>query len=463
LDTSGSGSVATGRPAEAGAWRDLVLVVVATTLTFVLAGRFELSEGIGGWLTHFERYQLDELPAAIIVMIAGLAWFSWRRSRHAAREMTLRLAAQEALNAQQAHFRELFHEDLSGNMLADGDGTIRLANPELARILGHAAPADAIGRRIADFYADATLWARDLEALGRGERIETSGLRLARTDGSVVSVIARLSRRRGPSGRVEIHGFFADVTALEDVRTALATALAENRLLAQRGIEMLEEERRHIARELHDEMGQWLNALKIDAVSIRDRGDMPQDVRVTAQSIVELSDHVYDVARELMRRLRPVALDELGLVSALQYSIEQWRRRQPGVRCAFDADDRAENLGEVVNITLYRMVQECLTNIAKHAGASEVEIGIAFEEGGVAVAVFVRDNGCGFDSREPRAGLGLVGLRERIESLGGRFSVEGGPGRGTEVRARVPAGPVDTVDASANAVSTGPGEAGVQA
>lgn len=440
MDTPSSDSPVGVRPAEAGAWRDLAVVAVATGLTFALAGRVELSERIGGWLTHFERYQLDELPAAIIVMIAGLAWFSWRRSQHAAREMKLRLAAQEALNAQQAHFRELFREDLSGNMLADGDGTIRLANPELARILGCATPDDAIGRRVGDFYADADLWHRHVEALDRGERIESSGLRLTRADGSSVSVIARLSRRRGPSGGEEVHGFFADVTALEAVGTALATALDENRQLAQRGIEMLEAERRHIARELHDEMGQWLNALKIDAVSIRDRADMPQDVRGTAQSIVELSDHVYDVARELMRRLRPVALDELGLVSALQYSVEQWRRRQPGVRCTFAADDRAENLGEVVNITLYRMVQECLTNIAKHAAASEVDIAIAFEEDAGAVTVVVRDNGVGFDGREPRGGLGLVGLRERIESLGGRFWVDGGPERGTAVHARLPVG-----------------------
>lgn len=434
MDGGAARRVATG----AGAWRDLAFVAAVTVFTFLLAGMFELSEGIGGWLTPFERYQLDELPAAIMVLVAGLGWFSWRRSRHAAREMGLRLEAQQALNEQQVHYRELFHEDLSGNVLATMDGVIALANPELARILGFADPRDAVGRCIGDFYADAGLWTRHRDALVRGESIALSGLRLRRGDAAEVSVIARLSSRRQPGRGVEMHGFFADVTALELVRAALAKALDENRQLAQRGIDMLEAERKHIARELHDEMGQWLNALKIDAVSIRDRADMPADVKTTAQAIVELTNHVYDVARELMRRLRPVALDELGVVSAVQYSVDQWQRRHTSIACRFEADELPEHLGEAVNITLYRMVQECLTNVAKHAGASQVDIRLAHDPEGAEVAVQVSDNGSGFDSREPKGGLGLVGLRERIEALGGRFWVEGGPGCGTKVCAQVP-------------------------
>lgn len=428
-----------GQARVPGAWRDLGLVAAATVLTFVLAGRLELSEGIGGWLTHFEAYQLDELPAAIIVMIAGLGWFSWRRSREAAAEMALRLEAQQALNEQERQFRVLFGEDLSGNMLADAEGGITLANPELARILGLQSPAQALSLRIGDFYADPALWHTHRQALARGEPIESSGLHLRRADGSEVLVIARLSTRREPGGRTELHGFFADVTALEAVRAELARALAENRQLAQRGIEMLEAERRHIARELHDEMGQWLNALKIDAVSIRDRADMPAEVRNAAQAIVDLTDHVYDVARNLMRRLRPVALDELGLASALQYSVEQWHRRHPEVRCRCEVAEMPATFGEAVNITLYRVVQECLTNVTKHAQASEVDIRLDWLPADGMLRVTVRDDGAGFDPRAVRGGLGLVGLRERVESLGGRFRVEGGPGEGTVVHALVPA------------------------
>jgi PAS domain S-box-containing protein len=438
LETTIDGWSSRRTASGAGAWRELVLVFSVTLITFLLAGLLELSEGIRGWLTPFERYQLDELPAAIIVLVAGLGWFSWRRSRHAASEMELRLQAQQELNEQQAHYRELFHEDLSGNVLATIDGVIGLANPELARILGFADPNDAIGRCIGDFYADPDLWVRHRDALARGESIASSGLRLRRGDAGEVSAIARLSSRRRPGRRVEMHGFFTDVTALELVRTALAKALDENRQLAQRGIDMLEAERKHIARELHDEMGQWLNALKIDAVSIRDRPDMPTDVKTTAQAIVELTNHVYDVARELMRRLRPVALDELGVVSALQYSIDQWQRRNAGIACRFEAEELPENLGEAVNITLYRMVQECLTNVTKHAGASQVDIRVTHDRRAGEVALRVSDNGGGFDSREPNGGLGLVGLRERIDALGGRFWVEGGPGQGTRVCARVP-------------------------
>lgn len=428
-----------------GAWRDLTIVLIATVVTFLAAGRFNLSEGLAGVLKHFEAYQLDEVLLAVAVLVTGLSWSSWRRSRQAAREMALRFRAQEAVARQRQYFETLFNENLSANLIADGDGRITLANPELARLFGLERAGLAIGRRLAEFYATPEAWSDQQRELDGTRKFEQHGLRIRRADGGEAVVIARLLAAADLDGHFEIHAFFTDVTVLEETRAELAAALNENRRLAQRGIELLEAERRHIARELHDEMGQWLNALKIDAVSIRDRADLPEDVRRTGHAIVELTNHVYDVARSLMRRLRPVALDELGLAPALQYCVDQWHRRHPEVTCTFDSEPLPDSLGEVTNITLYRLVQECLTNITRHANARTVGITLRLDAATHLMTVTVRDDGQGMDPSRARLGLGLVGLRERVEMLGGRLRIESRPGGGTIIEAAMPTVSMESV------------------
>src|SRR5262245_18471737 len=155
----------------------------------------------------------------------------------------------------------------------------------------------------------------------------------------------------------------------------LAGALAENRLLSQKYLAAQEEERRSLARELHDELGQCLNAIKLDATTIRSQAGAPsQEVAQRAQAIIDVSSRVYDVTRGLMERLRPVGLDELGLADALRHLVSDWQRRNPGVGCSLDVRGQLEGLGEEINISVYRIVQECLTNVARHARASAVEI-----------------------------------------------------------------------------------------
>ncbi|MEO8166077.1 MAG: ATP-binding protein, partial [Betaproteobacteria bacterium] len=133
-------------------------------------------------------------------------------------------------------------------------------------------------------------------------------------------------------------------------------------------------------------------------------------------------------------------LDELGLRSAIEYGVEQWRRRHPAIHCSFSADGELDGLSEQVNITLYRLAQECLTNVAKHAQATQVAIGLARAEHGGEVRFDFEDNGHGFEPGVRRQGLGLIGLRERVEALGGHFDLHSAPGRGVRVCAVIPLG-----------------------
>jgi PAS domain S-box-containing protein len=414
--------------------RDLLVVAGVTLLTFALSSAFDLREWVEKFTGPFEAYQVDELPLTLLAMALALAWFSWRRSKQVMEQVALRLGSEE-------HYRMLFMENLAGNLLATMDGGIKLANPAAAQLLGFNSADELNGRSLGEFYFVREQWSAHRDALLGGGKVELPLLQLQGRDGIVVQTVAKLSARLSPAREPELHMYVADITDVTLMQTELAGALEENRRLSQRSMQVQEEERRNLARELHDELGQSLNAIKVDAVAIRDRSDNAVEVQRGARAIIEVSGQVYDVVRSLLQRLRPVALDELGLRSAVEYGIEQWRRRHSTVRCNFSADDELDGLSEEVNITLYRLAQECLTNVAKHAQATSVTIALARvgsgQDGGEILFSF-EDNGRGFDPGPRRQGLGLVGLRERVEALGGNFDLQSAPGQGVRVRASIP-------------------------
>mgnify|MGYP003351771570 CR=1 FL=1 len=225
----------------------------------------------------------------------------------------------------------------------------------------------------------------------------------------------------------------------------LAAALTENRRLSQSIVKMQEEERRSLARELHDELGQHLNAIKIDAVTIRDGAHDAANAPARADAIVRVVDRVHAVVRDMTRKLRPAGLDELGLSAALEHCVEEWRARSPGVAVNLSCDGDLESLGEATNMLVYRIVQESLTNVARHAKARHVTIGItrASVQGADALAITIADDGKGAErtASAPRNGLGLIGMRERVEAAGGHLDTGNLSDGGFRVQAQVPVRP----------------------
>jgi len=420
--------------------RDLLVVVLVTGLTFILSAAFELREWVTEVTRPLERYQLDELPFTLAALALLLAWFAWRRWRQAKLELRLRVEAEQALVENEARYRTLFMENLAGNALCARDGTVLLCNPAIARILGLPSLESATGRNLFEFYANPALADEHRALLTRGGKLDVALLELVAADGAAIRVIARMLIGQGSSNDGAVQLYVADISELQLMQRELADALAENRLLSQKYRMAQEEERRHLARELHDEMGQWLNAIKLDAVAIRKHpSELPQEVLDSAQSIIDVSTRVYDVARGLMERLRPVALDELGLADALQHLLAEWRRRNADVSCSLAVDGDLNGLGEQTNITLYRVVQECLTNITRHARASRVRLHLARPPGAGELTLAIADDGVGIERvRKKHGGLGLAGLRERVEALGGRLEVLSNSPQGVEVRAHIP-------------------------
>lgn len=223
--------------------------------------------------------------------------------------------------------------------------------------------------------------------------------------------------------------------------------LSDNRRLAGQALQARELECRHLARELHDELGQYLNAISLDAARIRDlSGEREPEIHRVSLGLIRSASLVYRQIGGMIRRLRPIGLDEFGLPSALEQCVDDWRERLPDASFSLAIEGEFTGLSDALTITLYRLVQEGLTNVSKFARASRVEVfmvrtpsealgsGMADE-----IVVTVSDDGPGVDLGQPRGGLGLIGMRERVEALGGEFHAASQPGQGFLFCARVPA------------------------
>jgi signal transduction histidine kinase len=240
-----------------------------------------------------------------------------------------------------------------------------------------------------------------------------------------------------------------EIALRKSAEAQLESALADNRRLAQQYVALQEAERKALARELHDELGQYLNVIKLDAVGIRDDAQVTHTaMHRRASTIVENCNHIHGALATLMRELRPTGLDELGLAAALEHCVDTWRARLPDVSLRLSIIGELAGLPESITVTLYRLVQEALTNVAKHAAASEVTIRLERLRAGEEsdrIDVTVVDDGIG--TALPQAGtgtrgLGLIGMRERVMALRGKLALTSSPGRGFELSAQIPV-PVD--------------------
>jgi signal transduction histidine kinase len=219
-------------------------------------------------------------------------------------------------------------------------------------------------------------------------------------------------------------------------RAALAVDLSE-RIASdslRRVVEAQELERRRLARELHDETGQALTSILLGLKGLEERMDDAAS-RTAAEELRELVVSTLQDVRRLAVELRPSALDDFGLVAALERLTDSFAE-QTGIAVDFQTALADERLPEEVETAIYRVVQESLTNVVKHARARRVSILLARKDG--AVKAVVEDDGQGFEPAKPGGGSGLVGMRERLALLGGRLAVESAPDSGTTVAAEVP-------------------------
>jgi two-component system sensor histidine kinase UhpB len=218
----------------------------------------------------------------------------------------------------------------------------------------------------------------------------------------------------------------------------LAETEDQNRRLQEQLATVQEEERSEIARDLHDEIGPFLFAVDVDAATVQqlvDAGRL-EDIRIRIKEIRDSVGHMQKHVKDILARVRPAALTDLGLAHAVGSLVSFWQGRHPGLR--FEVDVPPESFGEPVDGTIYRIVQESLSNAVRHGHPTAISIRIAAGRGDE-VQVTVSDNGRGMVANGSRVGFGIRGMKERVALLGGTLDVAAASEKGgLAVKACVP-------------------------
>jgi two-component system sensor histidine kinase UhpB len=351
--------------------------------------------------------------------------------------------------------RALFEFAPDGYLTTDGAGRIQQAN-RVAGALLHVRQANLAGRPLARFISeeDRGEFRSRLAAIRRSGRlaIEELRIRVRPLDGEIFDAALTGAKLPAMNRRVVLAWSLRDIRKRTRVERRLKESeqrylalyhqmLAsrdELRILADRFFRAREEESRRIARELHDEAGQMTTSIHLALAEIG--SELPEGDRGRLETVHGLLDALEERLRRLSHELRPTILDDLGLRPALEFLTEGFAART-GIASSVEGSTKGR-LEPLVETAVYRIVQEALTNIARHAGATHASIRISRQP--KTLRCSIRDDGVGMPINRithggsGRRGLGLLGIRERLDALGGKFELRSRPGGGTEVFVKVP-------------------------
>lgn len=270
-------------------------------------------------------------------------------------------------------------------------------------------------------------------------------LRIRRPDGSTRVVQSFFSPGKATNGGSHgVTAAFRDTTDFSDAIARLRESQRELRALTKRMEEVREEERAALSREIHDELGQMLTALKID-ITLLGRDVAPEtgsvmeagQIAESLSSMEELVNSIIGSVRRIAQRMRPEVLDSFGLVPAIEWHAREFQKRT-NIECSISSPTSHPELAPDVRTALFRITQEAMTNVARHAEADRIDISVTYADG--TLELHITDNGRGIepDRLAGTASLGLLGMRERATMVGGVLDISGEPGKGTRVHVRLP-------------------------
>jgi PAS domain S-box-containing protein len=354
-------------------------------------------------------------------------------------DITERKRAEEAL----ARYAALIESSEDAIVTQNLEGRILSWNPAAERLYGYRGE-DVAGRFLAIVVPPER--AGELESLRarveRGERIEHHETVRLRKDGARIAVSLSIAPIKDGEDRIIGASSIArDITESARAGEALARSRAQLRDFAGQLRLARETERTQIAREIHDELGQALTALKMDLFSLKRTLPAPlrDPLRAKTDEMARLIDEMVDKVRTLATELRPAVLDSLGLSAAVDWAVQQFARRTR-IECVLDLPPAPLRLDADRSTDLFRILQEALTNVARHAHASRVDVHLRATPGEVVLEV--HDNGRGITDGETEnvRSFGLLGMRERTLPWGGELCVRVAPQGGTSVIACIPPG-----------------------
>lgn len=217
--------------------------------------------------------------------------------------------------------------------------------------------------------------------------------------------------------------------------TTLQSSINNNHRLTQQIIRLQEAERKRLAHELHDEIGQHLTAIHVDASVIKTSPNL-ESARKSAEAIDDVVRRMMDIVRTMLHQLRPDGLDELGFVVALQELVNNWQERHHNIDVEAHFEGEFKTIDETVQLTLYRVMQECLTNISRHSKARQVWVSLT-EKNNI-IQLEIADNGQGFDVQQYSHRFGLAGMKERVDSVQGELLIKTTLNEGVTIEVTIP-------------------------
>lgn len=355
-----------------------------------------------------------------------------------------KLQEQQALTEREQYLHGISAAVPDALVMMDDRGRLVFWSTVASRIFGYDA-TEAIGREVHTLLAPARYHAQSLQGLrhfartGHGSAIgATSRLEALHKDGTEFPIQLFLSSIRIQERWYAI-GVVRDITERQRIEISLEQSRQALRDLAGHLQTAREAERSAIARDIHDELAQMLTALKIDVARLHSRlTDPDPTVLALLDSLTNSLNLMIKTTQNIMTALRPRILDELGLIPAIEWQTGQFSR-STGVRSILNLTVTDSALSPTVSTALFRILQESLNNVARHAGASEVHIDLIQANGWMTLVV--RDNGRGIAASdvENDHSFGLMGMRERAHVFGGQVSIHGKAGKGTTVQVRIPA------------------------
>ena len=329
--------------------------------------------------------------------------------------------------------REFLEFTTDGYLLTDTQGVIVEANRAAATVLR--CPKEFLISKPLGLFMTVGHRARFYECLSRlhaGLARDEFETRVGRRQGEQRDLIVWVSSVDGGAGdRPAFRWLLRDITERR-------RAEAAREELLRRLVTAQEDERRRVARELHDSVGQLLSALALGVRAVKDAGPLPPGALDRLEEVNRLVGELGRATHDLAIGLRPTALDDVGLALALRQYLEEWSART-GIEVQYEAVGLdSSRLPSEIETALYRVVQEALTNVVRHSRARRVSV-VLERQDGRAIAV-VEDNGVGFDPEAAAESgrLGLIGMHERVALVGGRLEIESGPGAGTTLIVQIP-------------------------
>jgi PAS domain S-box-containing protein len=344
---------------------------------------------------------------------------------------------EKALKDSNKKYQAIFKEARNGITLVNiNTGQIVECNPEFAKLTGRKI-STLKKMKIWEFrppnkQQTAKEMFQYIRAKGFGGSDE---LEFIKPGGEIVN-IGFLSKKISIGGKEYLQSITWDNTERKQTEVRLRRSESQLRLLSQRILDIQEEERARIARELHDQLRQELAALKIEAISLTEKLVDNAELHERARALQIIADRLIDTTDSLSLELRPAVLDKIGLFKAIERCTRDFEHRT-GISCPTSFNSGL-NAPKATTTAAYRILQEALTNVRRHAKASQVKVKVSQENGSLVLSII--DNGIGVDisALNDRSSLGLLGMRERANIAGGTFQISSKIGKGTGIHLSLP-------------------------